>query len=174
MDAWLSIENMEAVTIEIPSDPPTEASRTEIRIWEKKVDDYVNRETILKENLKTTYSLVWGQCSDMMRQKVEASEGFLEVSRNGDVIELLTMIKDVAYNFQTQKYLPQALHEAKKRFFNCYQPRHQTTQAYLETFQNHLDVIKHIGGLIGTDPIILIKIAKELNKAVGELKNDEK
>ena len=52
MDARLSIENMEAVTIEVPSDPPTEASRTEIRIWEKKVDDYVNRETILKENLK--------------------------------------------------------------------------------------------------------------------------
>jgi hypothetical protein len=30
-------------------------------------------------------------------------------------------------------------------------------QSYLETFQNNLDIIKHIGGVIGEDPIIYKK-----------------
>ena len=30
-------------------------------------------------------------------------------------------------------------------------------QSYFETFQNNLDIIKHIGGVIGEDPIIYKK-----------------
>jgi hypothetical protein len=73
-----------------------------------------------------------------MPQKVEASPGYVSVSQNGDAIELLKIIKDVAYNYQIQKYIPQALHEAKKRFYNCHQLWHQPTQAYIEYFQNQI------------------------------------
>jgi hypothetical protein len=66
MDMRLSIENMEIYVISQPEDPPNNASCTEIRIWEKSVDEFVTRKTILQENIKKTYSLIWGQCLDVM------------------------------------------------------------------------------------------------------------
>jgi Zinc knuckle len=89
-----------------------------------------------------------------MRQRVEATESYIEISENGDAIELLKIIKNICFSFQTQKYPILALHEAKKRFYNCTQFRNQSIQAYLEMFQNNLDVIKYIGGSIGIDPIL--------------------
>ena len=87
-----------------------------------------------------------------MRQKIEAIETYSTVSAEGDSIGLLKIIKAIAYNFQSQKYLPHALHEAKKTFHLLYQPRHMTVPAYLEVFQNTVDVIGHIGGIIGIEP----------------------
>jgi hypothetical protein len=76
MDTKLSIEKLQLVVIPMPSNPPLESTRINIRIWEKRIDDYVKRETSCKENIKTTYSLIWGQCSIVMRQKVESFESF--------------------------------------------------------------------------------------------------
>jgi hypothetical protein len=51
---------------EMPEDPREDATRTEMRIWEKCVDEYVKQQTVAKENLKSAYSLIWGQCLDLM------------------------------------------------------------------------------------------------------------
>ena len=100
-----------------PVDPPALATRTEIRIWEKQVDEFVKKQTYLEEHVKTLYSLVWGQCTDIMRQKLEAVNNFEQVSADGNGLELLRMIKNLAFHFQSQKYLPHSLHESKRRFY---------------------------------------------------------
>jgi hypothetical protein len=48
----LSIENMELYSIPQRADPPESTTCTEIRIWEKSVNDYVSRKSILHENVK--------------------------------------------------------------------------------------------------------------------------
>jgi hypothetical protein len=174
MDTRLSIKNMKIFVIEQPEDSPEDATQTEFRIWEKSVDDYVKRKTILTENIKTAYSLIWGQCSIVMRQKVETCTDFFMISQKGDAVGLLKLIKDAAYNFQVQKYVPQVLHEAKKRFYNCHQLRHQSTQAYFEYFQNQVEVITHVRGFSGNDPALINKIAKDFSKGVKELSDRDK
>jgi hypothetical protein len=101
------------------------------------------------------YSLVWGQCTDVMRQRVEALANFESMSTKGDGLALLQSIKDLVYNFQSLKYLPHALDELKRCFYQCLHGKYATTATYLEKFQNMLDVIKHSGGSIGEDPGIL-------------------
>jgi hypothetical protein len=117
--------------------------------------------------------LIWGQCSDLIRQKIESTEDFSNIALSGYAIELLKIIKDIAFNFQCQQYMPHALHEAKRRLYNCYQARHTTTQAYLENFQNCLDVIHHIGGSIGNVPAMLDKMASKLSKDKNTLTEAE-
>ena len=56
----------------MPPDPPTNASQGEEKVWEKMIDKHVKRMSLFEQNVKTLYSLIWGQCSDIMRQKVEA------------------------------------------------------------------------------------------------------
>ena len=80
----------------------------------------------------------------------------------------------MTYIFENQKYTPLALHEAKKRLYNCYQAWHHAPQTYLEIFQNHIDVVEHIGGLIGLDPAMLSKVCKDFNKELDELSDEDK
>ena len=76
---------------------------------------------------------------------------FGQMSTTGDGLMLLRAIKDITYNFQSQKYLPHLLYESKRRFYILFQGRTTATQAYLEQSQNMIDVIQHSGGIIGED-----------------------
>ena len=135
-DIRLVIENLEMAAIDMLKDPPEWATRTENRIWEKEVDEHVKRTAYLKENICTLYSLVLGPCADIVQQRVEAMDTFGQMSTTGDGIMLLRAIKDITYNFQSQKHLPHSLYESKHRFYTLFQGRTTTTQAYLEQFQN--------------------------------------
>jgi hypothetical protein len=151
-DIRMAIETLVIPTIAEPTDPPADASRTQVRIWEKRVDEYVKKETHLEENIKTIYSLIFGQCTEAMRAKLESISSHQQIVVAADGIALLKNIKTVMYNFQSQKYAPLALHESKKRFYVLTQDKHTTVPVYLERFQNSVEVIEHCGGTIGVDP----------------------
>ena len=59
---------------------------------------------ILEENVNTLFSLVWGQCSDIMRQKVKALNDYAAVMADeADFIKLLKAIESLMFNFQSQR-----------------------------------------------------------------------
>jgi hypothetical protein len=138
--------------LNMPSDPPVITSRIVTRIWGKEVDEYAKRKMYLQENLKTLYSLVLGQCTDVVLAKLEARDTYNEMPDEADSIKLLKEIRALVYNFQSQKYAPQALHEGKRRFYLLSQDKHSPCQVYLERFQNCVNVIEHCGGFIGQEP----------------------
>ena len=67
-DVRQAVEQLEAPDLDLkePEDPPEGASWTRICLWEKHVDSFAKRLEYLTENLKTLYSLVWGQCTDIL------------------------------------------------------------------------------------------------------------
>ena len=156
-----------------PVSPPDDADKTDIRMWEKRVDDFVRRETILSENMKSAYTLIWGQCTDLMRQRVEATSDFDAMEESGDAIVLLKTIKGITYNFRSQNYLPQAIQDSKRRLYQFYQSRHMTTSEYFEQFTNLVNVIGHIGGTLGMEEGIFEQVAKANNKEISDLTNTE-
>jgi hypothetical protein len=79
----------------VPADPADATSKSLNRIWEKEIDKYFKRKTYLANNMQTVYSLIWGQCTDVMRQKVEALAVYETLTMNGDGLELLKAIKDL-------------------------------------------------------------------------------
>jgi hypothetical protein len=103
---------------------------------------------IMRNTASKCNSLILGQCTDIMRQKIESHESFAGVSSVGDGLGLLKLIKGVAFHFQSQIYLPYALHKALKRGYNCAQGKFATAQAYLEHFQNVVAVVTKSGGSI--------------------------
>ena len=111
----LTVDSIECVTFDKPEDPPDPATRTQVQIWEKEVDEFIKHCGYFKENLKTLYSLVWGQCTDVMRQKIEAADGFEDIFNQGDGLGLLQAIKDTVYQFHSQKVptsCPSQIHAA--------------------------------------------------------------
>jgi hypothetical protein len=53
MDIQRLIEKMQVFVIPLPDDPPEDSFRTEIRIWEKRIDNYVNQDIILLSAAET-------------------------------------------------------------------------------------------------------------------------
>lgn len=79
-DIRRSIEEGRPADIPRPPQPPPSGDGAidpvEEMIWKKELECYVKRKVALSENLRKAYSLVWGQCSDVMREKLEALSEF--------------------------------------------------------------------------------------------------
>lgn len=87
------------------------------RIWEKEVGDGVKRRSILKNNLKSLYSLVWGQCTPPMKAKIESLTEHENAKTQSDSLRMLIAIRSVVYRSVSEnKYKPQTMHEALRRF----------------------------------------------------------
>ena len=152
-DTKMTLEMLAVPTFPEPMDPLNDATWTWIRIWEKEVDEYVKRGTLLSKNLKTAYSLIYGQHSEAMRAKLESRPNHATLEAMADSIGLLENIRMVMFQVQAQWYAPLALHEAKHhRFYTFTQDKHSTCQQYYETFKNNIKVVKYCGGTIGDDP----------------------
>jgi hypothetical protein len=88
-DMRLAIEKLERPRLTLPTNPPGSVTKTETRIWEKEVDEYVKKKTYMEENLKTLYSLVWGQCTDVVRARIETLDIYDIMSSKRDWIGVL-------------------------------------------------------------------------------------
>ena len=126
-----------------------------VKIWERDVEEYVKKWNTVQENLKTAFSLVYGQCSEELRAKLESRPDHAEVEATSDSLRLLRNIRTVMFQFQSQRYAPLALHEAKRRFYVFTQEKAMTCQQYYETFRNNADVIEYCGRVLGNDPGIV-------------------
>ena len=65
------------------------------------------------------------------------------------MIGLLTLIKQICYNFQSHKYSPQAIHDAVRKFYLQAQNPSTSVTEYLNKFQASIDVIESVGATIG-------------------------
>ena len=151
-DIWKAIEVLKAPMIILPADPPANATAMEVRIWEKKVDTFIKRESMLEQNLEAMYSVILGQCTDAMKAKLKSQDEYKWIANELDAVELLKLIGGVAFNFQSQKYNVLSVHKSVWHFYVQCQGEHMMCQAYLEQFNNNKDIVEHCGGTIRAHP----------------------
>jgi len=63
----------------------------------KEVDEYLAKRNWLKQNMKTTYIIIWGNCSDSKQATSETTTDFKTTSKNQDTIALPKVIKQVMF-----------------------------------------------------------------------------
>jgi hypothetical protein len=95
------------------------------------------------------------------------------MSAEGGGIELLKAIKNITHNFQSQKYLPHAIHEAKWRIYMFSQGKMSTIE-YYEQFLSLVSVLDAIKASFGHDSGIEAMVAAEHNKSVEDLNNKDR
>ena len=87
----------------------------------KRINGIIRQEDILKANMKTLFSHTWGQCTEVLRAKIQAVPGFEDVSHEADSQKLLVLLKKESYNFQSQMNPVQDKHKAKWHFYQLMQ-----------------------------------------------------
>ena len=98
-DVQQTIESGVRLVLDKPKKPSVDAGtgkmdETDEYIWKKEIDYYIKRKSQLDSNLRKAYSLVWGQCSDVMREKIETLADYKDMKDNCDVLRLLASMKE--------------------------------------------------------------------------------
>jgi hypothetical protein len=92
---------------------------------------------MLEQNMQACFHIIIGQCTPAMVTKLEGHSKYQGVKQDMTAIDLLLLLKEMRFDFQSQKFPAQALHEAYIRFFKCCMDATMTPQTYLEKFKNH-------------------------------------
>jgi hypothetical protein len=158
-DTKLSLESMAKVKLVKPKDPPDDAGKTDLKIWESQCINYAKRSNHLEENLKTVYTIVYGQCTELLKTRLQSLPKF-EVARvSGDVISLLRMIKEV-FSLDGDKYAPMAVFQAIRKLCTIKQQKY-SLHAFVEHFNNQLDVLHQCGGTLTMPGVTISSAASE-------------
>ena len=62
--------------------------------------------------MKTLYPILWGQCSEALKHRIQVTKGYAAMHEDADSISLLKELHSQAFNFQSQKDQAQVLQEA--------------------------------------------------------------
>ena len=165
-DIMLGIETVRNIPIQRPSLVPTvikdannpstqetELLTTNRLIFTREIDTYVKRVDEYRRNKSTMYSIILGQCTEPLITKLEAMDEYDDINNASDAIRLLQAIRQIAFEYESQKYPFIAMHLALKQYYKAYQKKYVTKAAYLENFSNNEDVIKQIGGVFFVIPL---------------------
>jgi len=151
-----------------------DAKELDLKIWDKEVDEYMAQRKWLKQNMKTAYIIIWGQCSDAMRARAEATTGFKTTSKNQDTVALLKLIKQVMFCCDTVKFSPHALRNAHRHFNTIEQGHMVTPNEYLESFEHCIDIILYFGGVMGLDPNMIKLAEKDIGVEYEKVTDEQK
>jgi hypothetical protein len=159
-DIRRAVDHLELPIIDKPSRPASTGDEYDKAEWLGKMRMYQTRMSNLEEGMKRLYNVVYGQCSKIMVQKLMAMEDFeKEIIGKSDGLGLLKAIRQIAFNFESQKFKPHAIQDAIKQFYAFCQCKRMTPQAYLKEFMNNVDVVICCSGTIGTSPRLGILVA---------------
>ena len=53
--------------------------------------------------MKTLFSIIWGQVSDVLKHRIQTHENFKDMNSAADSLALLAALRNEAFNFQSQK-----------------------------------------------------------------------
>ena len=145
-----------------PTDPGATATNLRQKIFDKEIDIYVKRLDAYNLNTRILYNVIWSQCSEPMRSKLKLSDSFDDIESNRNALALLKEVQRVSSNFSTQRYVCLALYDAIQSFYRVHQAKDQPASDYLSKFKVLYQSIKHYGGTIGEDPIL---VREEIRRA---------
>ena len=116
------------------------------------VKTYSKRQEILVSKMKRAYTLLWGQCSDIIQSKVTGLARCGNVDRDQDLTELLRATREVMYQGGGKKSPYVAVCETKKTQMVFRQMPNVANDTCLRKFKTLIEVVESLGGNIANDP----------------------
>jgi len=140
------------------------AWREEIEEYKIKLKEYLKEEKAVRTTKRLLHNMVWGQCSHMLRTKLQGEEDFIKIETSSDVVELLKKIRGVCREMTTNASLYDSIDEAKKRYFLYYQKPEDDNEQHLRTFKSSSNVVEYCKGSTYDDKALIEYEKKEAVK----------
>jgi hypothetical protein len=132
-----------------PSPPDEKGTVVQMEKWKVALRTYESQVKARKRNTERAYALVLGQCSQALRNRMEADSKWNNIDTTSNVIDLLSLIQKCINQRQTRKYDEHALLEAEIRVFTFKQGKHMSNHDDYERFKDNVTTLERLGGEIG-------------------------
>jgi Zinc knuckle len=190
-----SITKLALSTVKLPDEPQpippaTVLSKAQDKIYDKELVEYVKRKIMLETNVNTLYNIVWGQCTDALREKLKALSTYSTMSTKGEGINLLVEIRDLVYKREKDKDAWHSYYEATLQLYVFRQGNnlsneqyHQkfvflhgnnlSNEQYHQKFQNLVEYVDGCGGGLGNVKTLQTEMLQKIAATPGTPTADE-
>jgi hypothetical protein len=143
--------NLTIPTLQQPADPTDDEAKSpaKMEIWKLKLKRFVEREDKLQDNLKASYAVIWGQCSEAMKAKLTSLPNYATFSKKHDCAAILKEIKAIMYRLEGETYVALSLANAHHTYRNIQQGGHESVSQYFKRFKSVVEVLEHLGASVG-------------------------
>ena len=125
-----------------------DSSELEIEIQKEEIKEYVKRVRVLKSNMGTMYAIMWGQCSEDMKNKVKAVADYHEKTEANDCVWLLKKVRGISMKFDEKCNAFLSALNARHSFLTCQQKSWQPNVEYRDELKGWADTIEYYGGSV--------------------------
>jgi len=121
-------------------------------LWKLEIKEYRTKAQEYNNFRASLYSLVLGQCSEALEDRLRSHQNFPATDQDG--IALMMIIKTLLHTFEERQKLADALAEIKEKFYSFRQGRYMSLQRYHELFLAQVEVLREVGVSIADNALI--------------------
>ena len=143
-----------------PDEPPAPdpANQVAFERWKYVYKEYMNKLQEYTNFRSGLYTLVMGQCAEVLKEHLKSHEDFMDANQNG--IALLTPIHSLLHTFEERRKLPDALSDVKMAFYKLCQGKYMKLEQYHEIFLAQVEVLDEVGVSIA-DTALIQQVAEQ-------------
>ena len=153
------IENLVDIEPAAPARPNNEVDFMGVPgdIYRSLLPGHAKELTAYRDNKHKLYSVIWGQSTSRLQQKVESSQGFTAVRAGLNALGLLLAIQSIVLRVEAHDNVGLALIEATKLFEAFRQTPQMDIATYFDKYQTHVRMFEAAGGEPGNVTVMIRK-----------------
>ena len=128
--------------------PLEDLSYVQRTILKEDVSHYVRSKHKLVTDLQWAYSILKGQCTDELIVKLETHDTYEKVNKDRNVIELLSLIQRVCFNYQNDEMAIVSCLRSLQTLYGMKQQKNELMTDYSNRFTEQLEMVEACNGSI--------------------------
>jgi hypothetical protein len=168
-----AVRKMEAVVIEIPEppEPKQDAEGNDIPIssiqeykWKESYKDQSARKNLYDESMPKAFIHIYNQCSNNLKNDLEASAAYPTIKSNTDLTGLLKLIQGLCCSYDSKTQSVMATIASHKHLYTYFQRDGVDNSTYHREFMAHIKTIETYGGTgaVGITPTFIAQRLKQI------------
>jgi hypothetical protein len=143
--------DMQLRPLDEPAPPADPNQVVEFELWKMARRNYEKQAEARRRNSSRVYALIIGQCSQALRNRMEASEDWEQINEDSDVMALLQLIQNCMTQRQTRQKPVHTIMEAESQVFS-FRQKTLANNEYYDKFKDLVSIAERLGSNIGVQP----------------------
>ena len=149
--AQLFADDMMEPVLELPMALDDDASIVEKAIWAEELREFVKRKGVFKGNLALIHAVIYGQCSESMKDKLKSLTEYKDAMKQNNCVWLLQQIRAITLQFDAKRNGFISIMDAQRSFLGCRQQSGQSPASYRDDLRAWAVTIAQQGGSIAAN-----------------------
>ena len=115
------------------------ASRQDELKWSKDYDAYLKKKTKYEEDKARVFATILSRCDEPLKNRLECHATFDSIEKAGNVVKLIQMIKESAFDSSGREYAPQMGVMVLKQMTHLHQLDDESLVQYFKRFNDMVD-----------------------------------